>query len=285
MMRDTGKRLIEPVAAVPFTGAAVLRGVVVGRDTRALSRPRTDRPSAHPAAADDKSALAAAQQVLAQIALPHTADADPLTASYQDQGRGFQLGYEEGRQQGHAEGFRSAEELGREEGFRIGVDQGRRTAQVEAEQTSITTSQAAADRLVQLDALLAALPAEFNGKLEQAEEEMVALCFEAITRMLGEASVRPEGVRAIVRQAVTEARAKEVVTIRVNPRDLAFLQADAEIAAWLGASRRVHWCGDDRVQLGGCIVVTSEGGLDARLETQLASLAALFAKAREERRK
>jgi flagellar assembly protein FliH len=212
------------------------------------------------------------------------ADGD-LASAYQERGRGFQAGYEEGCQQGHAEGLLLGREQGREEGLRAGLEQARLAAQQEAQeanQAHVAAKHAGVERLARLDALLSALPAELDRRLEQAEEEMLGLCFEAVARIVGGAAANPAGVRAIVRQAVTEAKCEQAATIHVHPRDLAFLQADEELAAWLGTNRRVRWRGDERIEPGGCLVSAPGGGLDARLETQMARLATVFAKAREE---
>jgi flagellar assembly protein FliH len=260
---------IDSVRVVPSADGAVLRGVVIGRDARLLPRPRTGGPAVPLPRPPDKPVLPVMQPPAVQM-----------------RGRGFQVGYEEGRQQGHAEGLLLGQEQGREEGLRAGLEQGRLAAQQEAQganEAHVAARHAGAERLARLDALLSALPAELDRRLEQAEEEMLGLCFEAVARIVGGAAANPEGVRAIVRQAVTEAKSKEAATIRVNPRDLAFLQADEELAAWLGTSRRVQWRGDERIELGGCLVSAPDGGLDARLETQMARLATLFAKAREEK--
>lgn len=284
---------IDSVRGVPSAEGSVLRGVVMGRDARVLPRPGTRGPAVPLPRPADKAVLpfmppAAAQKPPVDGATSErvTEPDGDIASAYQERGRGFQAGYEEGCQQGHAEGLLLGREQGREEGLRAGLEQARLAAQQEAQevnQAHVAARHAGAERLARLDALLSALTVELDRRLEQAEEEMLGLCFEAVARIVGGAAAKPEGVRAIVRQAVTEAKSKEAATIHVNPRDLAFLQADEELAAWLGTNRRVQWRGDERIELGGCLVSAPDGGLDARLETQMARLATVFAKAREEK--
>ena len=291
MTRETTAQAIEPVTAVPSAVGSVLRGVVMGREARALARPRTGIAAVPAARAPDRPAPGGAQvsKVVSQAdeqqqrRSPAAAD-DPASVDYQERGRGFRAGYEEGRNQGHAEGLQLGSEQGRAEGGQDGFKQGRLAGEEAGLKEHAAARQALADRLRCLDDLLKAMPAEIDRRLEQAEEDMLGLCFEAVVRIMGEAAASKDGVRAIVRQALVEAKCKEAATVRVNPRDLALLQADQELGAWLGSSQRVQWLADDRVAMGGCLVATPEGGLDARLETQLARLGALLAGARGEAR-
>lgn len=289
---------IVPVEAAMPQGA-VRRGVVVDGAARALSRPVP--PAVAPTMAPVRERVAdkeraAERPAPAQVTVrppvpsssvaPQPAKVDDA-ASYQERGRGFQAGYDEGRQQGHAhghaDGFKEGQAKGHEEGFQAGLAQGREAAQQEAGRASEAVRQALSERVNRLDDLLKALARQMDQRMADAEEDMLALCFEAVVRIVGQAAASPEGVRGIVQQALVEARSKEAATVRVNPRDLAFLEADEELKAWLGASQRVQWVGDPRIEAGGCLVAAPEGGLDARLETQLARLAAVFSSIRQGR--
>lgn len=287
---------VEAALPVPSATGAVLRGVVMAGEARALARPR-------PGTGTGQGAAALPRQVDSKPAAPQHMPASAPQApqrldgdnDYQERGRGFRAGYEEGRQQGHAEGlqaglaqgredgYEAAYEAGGKEGFQAGLAQGRQAAQQAAQEEQASGRQALAQRMHGLDTLLAALPEQIDRALADAEDEMLGLCFDVLAGILGEAAVSQEGVRGMVRQAIAQARSHEAATVHVNPRDLEFLRADEELAAWLGSNRRVRWVGDDRVTLGGCLVFTPDGGLDARLETQLARLATAFAKVRREK--
>jgi flagellar assembly protein FliH len=118
---------------------------------------------------------------------------------------------------------------------------------------------------------------------------MVALCWETVCRMLGEQAATSDGVRMHVLETLRTWRARGALSVHLNPGDLqqiadgtagrAAIDSELERAGHTG----VQWIADPTVALGGCIVRSEEGGLDARLETQLAALkvALLAARARK----
>ncbi|MCF1441338.1 FliH/SctL family protein [Ralstonia pseudosolanacearum] len=201
--------------------------------------------------------------------------ANPVVGATQAAGHeaGWAAGQREGMAQGREEGYRNGFEAGREDGYLQGLKEGRADGQLEAQAMARLTVD---DRLRHLDQLLAALPAEMIKRLHQSEDEMAALCFEVICRIVGDAVKDPHAVRGMVRRAVQLA-STQLVAIHVHPADLAGLQGDAELNAWLARQRAqegspVQWVADDRVELGGCMLRSPCGNLDARLETQLAAV-------------
>jgi flagellar biosynthesis/type III secretory pathway protein FliH len=284
-------RTVEPVASVEavMSRGTVLRNVVMTDTKRSLSRPNLSLPVIVRERSVEKlvsvvSPMPAQVAVVPQSIHVKVDDA----ASYQERGRGFQAGYEDGRVKGHglghSEGFEKGQVQGREDGLQAGLGEGRKAAQQKADEDSVAMRKALAERVNRLDALVGELTLQMDRRFADVEEEMLALCFEAVVRIVGEAATSPDGVRGIVRQAIVEARSKEAAVVHVSPQDLDFLEADADLKSWLiNASRRVQWMGDDRVETGGCLVMAPDGGLDARLETQLARLAALFSSLRQER--
>ncbi len=178
---------------------------------------------------------------------------------------------------------RQAFEQGLAEGRQRGLEEGKAAGRQLVEREAHAAQEAAATRIAQLDQLLASLPAELLHRLEQVEDDMVALCHAAICRILGDELVTLEGVAHHVRQAIRETGPSAFglgqIAIHVHPRDLARLEADPLLAAWLrqhASAGAVHWVADERVKLGGCFVRSAEGSLDARLETQLTALQRLL---------
>jgi flagellar assembly protein FliH len=176
---------------------------------------------------------------------------------------------------------RAAFERGREEGKALGFAEGREAGRQKAEQEVRAARDAAAARIAQLDELLEKVRSELARRLEQAEEDMVTLCHAAICRILGEELVTREGVAQHVRQAIREGgflgagSTLGQLAIHVHPQDLAGLEGDPVLASWLrqhAAAGVVRWVPDERVRMGGCLVRSGEGTIDARLETQLAAL-------------
>lgn len=147
-----------------------------------------------------------------------------------------------------------------EDGYRDGYEAG--AAKAEEERAAL------AERFTRL---AASAEQALAAQIEGAEDAMVEIAYAAACKVIGEAALTEEGVRGAVRTAMRSVRAKEVVVVRIAPSDRELLGADVpgEVLA------------DERVALGGCIVETSGGSLDARFETQLRQLADALAQARE----
>lgn len=115
-------------------------------------------------------------------------------------------------------------------------------------------------------------------RADECEDVLVAIAFAAVCKMLGQRAVDVDGVRTLIRQAGAELCDAEV-RVRLHPDDHALL-ADCEHALPSGFTL----VADDSVALGGCMLDSTGGTLDARLETQLAELAALLRATRAARR-
>ena len=89
-----------------------------------------------------------------------------------------------------------------------------------------------------------------------------------------DALVSREAVVGAVCEVVKRVREERELRIHVNPSDLPVLRtAEAGIEASL-PGRRFTLVSDGRVESGGCIVESTLGSLDGRLEVQLAELCA-----------
>lgn len=102
--------------------------------------------------------------------------------------------------------------------------------------------------------------------LEDAEDELVELVFAVVCRILGEQGVTHAAIGQQVRTRIEAGRDRATVTVRLHPDDASLLKSDA-------AFEHLRIVADGAVALGGCIVDSSTGSLDARFETQLARLA------------
>lgn len=164
-----------------------------------------------------------------------------------------------------AEGVR----LGREEGLRAGYEEGLKKGEAEAkaaqrgalDQAIAEATKPLQDRERHLAALGSALAAEQARLLSLAEDEAVVLAYEVACRVLGEALLTPDGVRAQARELLAAARQREAI-VHVHPDDAQLLQQHA-------GGTGLQWRADPEVRLGGCRLQGSHGVLDARLETVL----------------
>jgi len=107
--------------------------------------------------------------------------------------------------------------------------------------------------------------------VELAEARAVELALQLAEKIVGAAlDVRPELVLELVRGALRRAVERDHLVIEVNPADLELVRAEAdEVAARLGGVRQLEVVAEPRVAPGGCVVRTTEGEIDARIETQL----------------
>ena len=112
--------------------------------------------------------------------------------------------------------------------------------------------------------------------LADAEDDVVELAFAALCRILGEQGATREGVLAMVAQCAIGARERDQVGVRLHPDDFALLGA--------AGVHQARFSPDPGIVLGGCIVDSATGELDARLETQLERLADTLSAVRAQRR-
>jgi flagellar assembly protein FliH len=105
-------------------------------------------------------------------------------------------------------------------------------------------------------------------------EENIAALAVAVARHIVDRELASDAeiVTRIVRRALGEFPVDQPVRIRVNPNDLAIIEAHGEndSAAVMGSSKRdAHWIGDPRIASGGCVVEGRDRIIDGRVDTAL----------------
>lgn len=115
---------------------------------------------------------------------------------------------------------------------------------------------------------------------------MLALCYEAVCRVVGAQAVEPRHVASQLSHLVALSRISSLVAVHVHPDDAALLQGGdmSTGKGSQGGDRQVPWLPDPEVTLGGCIVRGSRGSLDLRLEAMLSDLKASLLAERARRR-
>ena len=157
----------------------------------------------------------------------------------------------------------TARELGRQRGMQEGRAAGAEEIRREAE-----------TELARIRSIAAGLQGALASGIRGIEDVAVAIAFEAVCKMLGTAAVSRDGIHALVHEAARHAAGAQQVTVRLHPADLAALQAAG------GLDAATQWAADKSIELGGCVVETEGGTLDARLETQVERLRATVLAAR-----
>lgn len=167
-----------------------------------------------------------------------------MAAELEEQRRTFQVEFEKR--------IKLAEDEARTRGLEEGLLQGRAQGQKEwLDQV---------ERAKKVLTMLGEQHREFSATLE---DELVALVFAGIARIVGTAFASVASVKEVVRRAILEDGGRLV--IRVAPDDFELLS----VALKETSVDEVEIIPDSRVLLGGCLLESDRGILDARLETQI----------------
>jgi len=149
-----------------------------------------------------------------------------------------------------------------EEAYRCGFEDGRRMGREEAWEKLKDAAEA-------LKKEVEALKDARDELLRGAEEGVLALAGEVARRVVGVAVERfPEEVVDLVRECLRKISDRVKVVVRVNPEDVATLEAHREELLAL-VEGPVEIEPDGGVPRGGCMVETSSGVVNGRLDSML----------------
>lgn len=137
-------------------------------------------------------------------------------------------------------------------------------------------ARASSQQVEQLRALVESLRQAVAQARDRQESLMADIVMVAVRRMLGDAFASPDAALAAVRSTLEEASLKKAATLEVHPSDLPYLQQ----AVLSGDLEALAIVASREVEVGGCRLLTPEGVLDARLETQLSLLRSTLDQAR-----
>lgn len=106
--------------------------------------------------------------------------------------------------------------------------------------------------------------------LSDAEREVLRLALRIAEKIIGrELETRDATLLDIVRTAMRSIRHAGSITICVNPADAPKLERHREAIETLRRGQLVNIVPDTRVSVGGCILESESGIVDAQLDTQL----------------
>lgn len=137
-----------------------------------------------------------------------------------------------------------------------------------------------AERNAELLSLIDTLAECKTGEIARFDDELIAVVYEAVCKIIGQAMTDKSIVTAMVREVISHAQDRMQMVIRVSPHDFDIIQAAKELLS-RGLSNRLEVIADDHVGYGGCILETDAGTIDGRLEQQLNSLLELLLDERE----
>ena len=141
-----------------------------------------------------------------------------------------------------------------------------------------------ADAVTALEKLLKSGNESLVQGIADAEPLIGAIVFQAVCKIVGDTLKTPEGVKAVVEQALAGARRQEVVSLKVSSTDLnLLLEHEAGLQPGFARLRDIGLEADESVALGGCVVQLKGGHIDARIETQFRAFAQSLKDAVQER--
>ncbi len=149
-----------------------------------------------------------------------------------------------------------------QEGYLAGLEAGKEKSQQE-----LTAS------LKQITDLFHSLKDIHELLFQEMENSAVEVVFEAITKIIGHAATDKKLAYDITREAIEQVKGRDKIIVRVSIKDYEMVKAalNQENTGELLA-KNISVIADNLVQLGGCLIETEAGHLDARLEIQLQRL-------------
>jgi flagellar assembly protein FliH len=155
-------------------------------------------------------------------------------------------------------------------GLQEGLELGRAEALREAERQHEAVAQT-----------LAIVADRVEREIAGAEDAIVGMAFESVCRILARDVVDRKAIRAMVRQVLARVGQEEGVAVRLHPQDCAALRNGGKaLLPGRNGRMKVELVADEAVSLGGCVVETTGGSLDARIETQIQRLRETLLKVR-----
>jgi flagellar assembly protein FliH len=156
----------------------------------------------------------------------------------------------------------------------------------QAERQSMTIEQIAREQAMQdarreLEAENAALINELRGQLaetitrisslseeitKRVEHEVVELALEIAKKVVArEVSVDREVAFTLVKVSLAKLHNRSVAQVHLNPEDFAFVESHREKLGFRGSLELIE---DRSISMGGCLIHTETGEIDARIKSQ-----------------
>jgi flagellar biosynthesis/type III secretory pathway protein FliH len=163
--------------------------------------------------------------------------------------------------------FAELEEAARLQGYGMGYEQGQADGQAAAEATM-------AQSIRRLQQLTSGVLENHTAFFRAAERQVVDLALQIAQKVIErEVENMPDLAVTIIRAALEEMDTRTAVRVRVSPDDEELLRRRwAQVVPPGVSPDRIELVVDERVQSGGAIIDTTQGQVDAQLDTKLAQL-------------
>ncbi|HEY3425772.1 MAG TPA: FliH/SctL family protein [Negativicutes bacterium] len=156
-----------------------------------------------------------------------------------------------------------AYDLAYQKGYSEGVSQGKQAGLQEMQQTIQTATE-------QAKHLLALAQRESQEMVLAAEHQIIDIVLAVVSKILARETAEDSLVVVpIAKAALAKVHDQEQIVIRVAPNDYeALLQAKQELQMVVGSEQMLSITPDSTITHGGCVIETTFGTVDAKLDTQ-----------------
>jgi flagellar assembly protein FliH len=262
-------RVLEISLASCSPAATVLRDIELSAQPHALTRPvrLTAVPQEPAMPRDYEHGMAAGLALGRAQGLAEAAAANEeavRSASEAARQQAQELGLQQGLQEGLRRGAQAVQERARE-------------AQEASDRSHAQATQAFEEGRMRLDGILAACRAESERMLAESEDDLVSVAHEAICKVLGFEVVKPQVIREMIQQLIAAHSLRGELSIHLHPDDAKVMCVDD------GTAGDWTYVPDVAVTLGGAVLRSANGSIDARLETQMRALGEVLISVRRER--
>lgn len=244
---------------------SIIRAATLAPETRQLRRPsegsgspQTDTQMRQ----GQNAAIATPPQSMQAPVVEPAAQLEKAASRDVDPGADAQILIEQELAQARAQieqELKTARTAAEHDGFAKGVEQGEAQAR-----------QAIGEQLARLGAIAVSIVQAKKEVIDGAEDVIVEVAYAAVCRIIGETAASHSAVAGMVNQVLDSFRERDRLIVRLHPQDYELLQSSNVdgYTPGFGAILRA----DDTIKIGGCVVESDTGYLDARLETQMACL-------------
>lgn len=149
----------------------------------------------------------------------------------------------------------------REQGYAAGYEESCRKADAEYRENLEVIERISQGFLGRLDNLVA-----------ESEDLIVETIYVSVLKIIGEQLIDKDSIAKMVRHVADQLIHAENFVVRLSPSDCDLLKKSRKKLFPENEPASVRLVPDNRVELGGCILESAGGSLDARLEVQLSRL-------------
>jgi len=214
------------------SGLPILTNVPVSTMVRTIGRPHVKKPSMESASS---------------VTQPVSMEAEYLLIKKKAQEAGFAEGIEQGRKEGFKQGFSS----------------GTATAEKAADEKMANLFK---EKSRDIEKLLSTMSNAIDRSMQSLEQSSSDIAFEALIKIIGHADHYQDIARRAVEQVLSQIRTGTQVKVRLHSSDMQLIQAFSAFPP------DIAFVADDSLSIGGCLVESPFGVVNASLETQLKAL-------------